>query len=598
VKRRFALGGGPLPRSGPRPAVALALAGGLIVLVQAAVLAAVAIPAPHSGGDNMAYLALGHALAEGLGYVELWDPRVPPHTKYPPVYPLVLAGLILLGATSWIAFKLSSAVALSGATLLVFAWAARRAGASAAAALALLLVLAAGWQEASRWILSEPWFLLWAYLAFWAAERGLEAEGRGVGRDGAPAESGGTEEAAWLVVAGAAALLAFGVRTAGLPVVLALLLALLAARRLRAAGLFAVVATVAVGGWLLRASRGGEGAYQSEFWLLNPYEPELGRVGLPGLLSRVWTNVQLYAGRVLPGEWWGGAPEWLLWLLGGGLVLFALAGWARRLQRRPGPAELFAPLYGGMILLWPEVWSGDRFLLPLVPLVLLYAGDAAVAGTRRLGEGRWSGGGGARLLPQVAVAAGVLALALPSVAGTLERGAAAAECRARAEAAGDAFACYGRGVLEFRAAAAWMGANLPDDAVALSRKPRILYALDGPRGRAFPFTRDPDRFLEAADEIGARYLLVDHWDAIASLYLVPVVSTRPGAFCWITAWGADPDAPGTTLLGILPPEGRGEEASDLFPCPSEWVADAARDPVVEATRVPLLVSRGGGEAGR
>ncbi len=557
--------------------------GGGVVLVQAAVLAWIAFPAPHTGGDHTGYLALGHALAEGMGYIELWDPERPVHTKYPPGFPMVLALLMLLGATTWSAFKLSSAVAVSAATLLAFAWTARRVGPLPAGALAVLLVLAGGWQDASRWILSEPWFLVWTFLALWAGERGLQER--------ETASSGSRAETVWLALGGLSALMAFGVRTAGLPLVLAFGLALLWAGRRRAAALFGGVTALVVGGWMLHTARGGEGAYQDEFWLVDPYTPELGTVTVPGLLGRIWDNLVLYVGRVLPGEWWPGAPTWLL--LVGGLVLAGLAlwGWASEVRSRPGPAELFLPLYAGMILLWPQVWSGDRFLLPLLPLVLLYAGTV-VAGVAREVENRlrWKGGA----LPGLAIATGLVALAGPAIPATLQKAEVAGACRTQVEITGDAFSCYGAGFAEFRAAASWMAAALPDDAVLLSRKPRIAYALGAPPGRTFPFVRDPEGFLARADEIGARYLLFDRVDAVAGRYLPGVLEGRPRAFCYIGGWGGGPQEPGTDLLGILPPEQRGEggDLTDIQRCPPEWTRELEAEPTAEGLRVPLLVGGG------
>ena len=567
-----------------------------VLLLQALVLAAVAFPAPHNGGDHTAYLALAHSLLEGTGYTELWDPERPLHTKYPPGYPLVLALLMALGATTWGAFKTSSAVAMALATLVVYAWSARRVGAIGAGAVAILLVLASGWQDASRWILSEPWFLLWTFVAFWGAEHALGDGGfrPGRDRDGVPRKgvAGGSLAPGWLVVGGAGALMAFGVRTAGLPLVLAFALALLAARRFRTAGVFGGAAAVVLGSWFLLGRQGGEGAYQNEFWLVNPYDPELGTVGVAGLLGRVWTNVEIYVGRVLPSEWWGGtgASGWALWGLGGLMVLLAVWGWASRARRAPGVPEFFAPLYGATILLWPEVWSGERFLLPLLPLVLLYAGGVLGGLVREFGRaGGWDGDRVARVRPVIlAVAATVLAA--PAVGETLQSTEVAAACRNAVERSGDAFICHGGGFVEFRDAAAWMGANLPADAVALSRKPRILYALGGPPGRTFPFTRNPDHFLAEADALGARYLLFDWVDGVAFRFLPEILSARPEAFCFVAGWGADPPQPGTDLLGILPPEARVEGERDVIRrCPDGWMREPPIQVEPEGLRVPLRV---------
>ena len=102
------------------------LLGCVLALITAAVLSSVATPAPHTGGDNAGYLSLAQSLVSGEGYTELWDPGLSIHTKYPPVFSLILGLLMIAGASSWMAFKLAMAVLTSLAVLLVFAWASGR----------------------------------------------------------------------------------------------------------------------------------------------------------------------------------------------------------------------------------------------------------------------------------------------------------------------------------------------------------------------------------------------------------------------------------------------------------------------------------------
>ncbi len=560
------------------------LVGAGLVLATATLLTLVSVPSPHTGGDNASYLTLAHSLLEGEGYTELWDPETPPHTKYPPVYPLALALLMALGASSWGSFKLVSAAAISVAVLLTFAWAARRRGPLFGGGVALLVLLSAGWLQASRWILSEPLFLVWTLLALWAAERGLDAEDEGT-------PPGSRSSTLWLTLAGGATLLALFTRSAGLPLVVALLLALALARRWRALLIMSGVTALPTLLWGLRARRGGEGAYQDEFWMVNPYDPELGTVGLAGLLGRVWTNTTLYVGSVIPGEWWGVAVSgWGLAAFGVVLLLLALGGWVRTLRTRPGVAEFFLPLYLGLVLLWPEVWSGDRFVLVLYPLLLLYAGSLVLDGV----GGRWKGGVapvGAALL---------LALALPALSHTFTLAEEGSRCREVAER-GDVFPCQGAGFVQFRDAAGWVGENLPDEAVVVNRKPSIFYALGGRRGRIFPFSQDPDELLRAADAMGARYLLLDRVDGIAGFYLVPAILSRPGAFCHLATFGPDPST-GTNLFGVLPPEervGGGGGGEGVQVCGPGWMRSPPVEPYREGERIPLLgrrLSRLRGEA--
>ena len=96
--------------------------------VSATVVYAAFNPAPHSGGDNAGYLSLGHDLYANGTYTDAFDPDGLPHTKYPPVFPALLALLMWLGAGSWVAFKATAAVSTVAAVGLTYLWAERRLG--------------------------------------------------------------------------------------------------------------------------------------------------------------------------------------------------------------------------------------------------------------------------------------------------------------------------------------------------------------------------------------------------------------------------------------------------------------------------------------
>ncbi len=558
------------------------MAGGLVALIAAVLIGSVSIPAPHDGGDNATYLSLAHSLVSGTGYTEVWDPGAPPHTKYPPVFPLALAALMLVGVSTWAGFKVFMALGVGTATLFAFGWATRRSGAVAGAAVAVLALLSGGWLQASRWILSEPLFLVLTFVALWAAERGLgpssPARPNQKGREGG--QSGDLDAARWTALAGASAILALFTRSAGLPLVLAILGALVLAKRLRAATVFGACLIVPGALWFLRARQGGQGAYQSEFWMVDPYQPALGNVGWLDLPVRAWGNLRTYVGTVLPEEWWPAVPAGARVALGIVLVALAAWGWFARMRVRREAAELFVPLYVGLILVWPEAWAGDRFILPLYPLGLLYAGET-LHGARR-----WIGGPAAFAV----VAVGVLALAAPAVPGWLVLAEEGSTCRQISESA-DPVQCHRAGVLEFKNAAEWAGANLPQGAVVLNRKPSLYYVFGGQPGRIFPFSVDPGPLLAEADRIGARYLLVDHVDGISPFYLSAAIQAYPGAFCHVAGWGGTAGLLGTDLFGIRPPEERlpGTSMEQLTACPEGYRVLPMVEPPPPGAAIPRLV---------
>ena len=369
--------------------------------------------------------------------------------------------------------------------------------------------------------------------------------------------------------------------TAGLPLVLAVGAALGLARRWRVLAGFTGVFVVPNLLWWLRSQADGGAQYVSEFWMIDPYQPDLGRAGIGDLAARVLENLQGYVLVHIPAglsPWSGGA----LTALGLVLMALALAGWVHRIQIRWTVVELFTPLYFGLILLWPAVWSGDRFALPLYPLMLFYAGEALVRGARRID-------------PRLALAAGVTAVAvllLPSMQGWGQSVSRATACREGVRVAGP-FACYGVGFQQFVSAARWIGENVPDESAVFSRKPRIFYTLSGVRSRTYPLSTDPERFFREARELGVSYVVLDRVDRLGGAYVGAVVRDRPWAFCGLAGVGEGEIR--TQILGIVEdavdPRGDTDSASTitLTACPQSMVRLEPRPlPAYSTARLPLL----------
>lgn len=525
-------------------------------------------PAPHSGGDNAGYLSLAHGLLVDGAYTDAFDPEGLPHTKYPPVFPALLAILMSLGARSWVAFKATAAVSTVAAVGLTYLWAERRLGDVSAFAVGILLALSTAVVYYSHWILSDPVFLALTLASLAALERASDEEAH-VG---------------WLAVGVAAAGLAFFTRQAGLPLVVAIVAWLSMGRRWRSLAATAVAIGVPALAWWWRARGVAVASYGDEFWMVNPYDPSLGTVGVIGLVPRALANLGSYVLTHGPGGIVGQSPP-VVGLLGVGITTLAIGGWVLSVRVRVGPAELFFPLYAGLILLWPEVWAGDRFALPLYPLVFVYGAVAL----RELGT----------RLPTVAstllTAAALLSLLLPAGRSWLDATREASAC-ADVVLAGGAFGCYGPRIGAFVGAAEWMGGALPEGSVVMSRKPRHFYLLSGLPSRTFPFDEDPAAHLRVADAIGARYVLLDQWDGLASRYVGAAIGGNPGAYCYLGDLGHDTGA-SAQLFGIRTPDdrptvvGAPEAELQIGPCPADYLRETDRSyspPSSGSPRVPLL----------
>lgn len=504
-------------------------------------------PTPHTGGDGAGYIALARSLLERHEYVRLHDPALPAETRYPPAFPALLAFAMLVGVRSWTALKLVM-VAVSGAAVaLGYVWLRRWSSPGLALGVTAVLAVSPGVLDLSHWILSDVPFWAFTMLALW----GFEAYARA-------SDGGNTNAAAWLATAILATVLAYFTRSAGLPLLMAAAGWLAICRHWRALAVFAATALPLAALWWLRSQTGGAD-YVNEFLLVDPYRPELGRAALTDLLARPLANGRKYATLHLPILLFGRAHPLLL---PASVIVLGLAatGWLLRV-RRAGLIELFLPLYLGLLLVWPAVWSGERFLLPALPLVLGYAGLALV---RFAG---WADKRAAKPAAAVAVAM-LLLLAVPGLDAAIRHG---TTCT-RGYLEGERYPCLAEPWHGFFRIAVWSGQALPDDAVVISRKPRLFFALSGHRGLIYPFSEDPAEFFAAAADAGARYVVLDGVSALTTYYLRPALLERPHAFCLMRASGADRAA----VLGIRPersaePPGQaGPAAPRLQRCPDDY----------------------------
>ena len=465
------------------------------------------------GGDNAGYLILGDALRSGEGYRDLHLPGTPLHARYPPLLPSLLAGLGSIGdvGLAKVAMLLFTATTVWVTAHLGRGWI----GAGPALGAAGILAVNPTLLEYGHYILSEAPFALCVVAALWLSMRN--------DRKGA-------------VLAMAAAVAAFATRTSGMTLLAALPFAwLLQGHRRRA--LWAGVAAFGVlGGWALyqRLAAAAEPGYLAVLLLVDPYTPAAGSVGFAGLFARAAENSWAYVSRIVPetllgpgGGAGGGAV-----VLGFVVTIAALAGWAIRSRVRLGAPEVFTVLYAGLIAVWPSVWTDRRFLLPLMPVVLLLA----LAAVWRLPApaGRWL---------KWAAPAVIGTFGLAWVANTVpDRIACVASYRA-----GDP--CDPPANASLYEAARWARDNTVPEAVIANRKPRLFFWYSRRRGDLYAFSTDPEAVMQSLEAMGADYVVVDQVSGTTQRYLVPAIRAHEDRFEAVYVGGEPPSA----IFRLLPP---------------------------------------------
>jgi hypothetical protein len=329
------------------------------------------------GGDNATYLLIARDLSPfgpsspgAAGYAH--------QSYYPPLYPLLMA-VTGTGRQLWTAHAFTVGLLLA-AFVALFVWC-RRLGASPLASALLSLGFAAvhGTYMTALEIESEPLYLTLSLVAVAAAEVGSR-DVRGWRRFAAP------------LAVGSATL----TRSAGLALLVAFLV-FLAIHRPKRAWLDALVASTPTLVWMRLGGNADYGRILVERYRSGGLVALLDTFGHQ--VAALWADwVALFAARAV------GLVEAVVI----GLTLLGAVGSLQRLRRGRLDA-LYLGAYLTLIVIWPFPGEMARFLVVVLPIVLVHAACATRAGLDRFVAprvGRWARVGlwavfGSVLVPQL-----------------------------------------------------------------------------------------------------------------------------------------------------------------------------------------------------
>ncbi len=423
--------------------------------------------------DGAGYAVLARAILEGEGYRAIDHPDRPRHAHFPPGYPLVLAAAWRIGGVSVMAARSVSLACTIGATLAAWLW--FRGMMPARAAFLLSIALAINWQWARTGgaIQSEPLYMLLGQLAILAASRG-----------------------AGPIVLGVLLAACFLTRQIAVGLSIAILIHLTLQRGRRPALLSAATAALLVSPWLIwQASVGQTQAALAvaggDSWsdrLVSQLAFYLRR--LPDQITGPFVEVAT----TLAGRSWKLDLAVGLWVgLSAGVVGF---GWKRALARPQRRLAALVPLSTLLVLLvWPFTEAG-RFLIPMIPCILV-GGIEGLAGSRWVV--RCLRGWGVRRRTIAALI--VLAVTLPYSSYSLIR------ARARAAEADQR---------DYDAACAYVASRVDRPGPVLSRHPGEVFWMTGRTGLAVASTErpgdrdaDPLAIARMMDRYRVVFLLID-----------------------------------------------------------------------------------------
>jgi len=440
---------------------------------------------PSVIGDNAEFAILAKSIATGHGMSYLNHPDLLPSTKYPPGFPLMLAMWIPVFGDSMVVMKIVVLVCYVLMVPAAFLVGRRLVGESLSLIAALMVATSATILPYSHEVLSDVPYALFSLVALLLV-------------------MGPRAKRTKLVIGLGICLWAYVLRTAGASLVLAVALYLLVKARRREAYLVIggfVAFTVL---WALRGHLvgGGGSRYAGVLLAKNPYNPDLGNVGVVDMVRRVAANFGAYAGGLL-------AMTFLPTLLvpiadvasraAVSVVILAVAALGGHSLRKRGLlTNLYILAYVVVYLLWPQVWHTERFMLAIAPIVAVYFVAGIDRVVRYLGPKRSAA---------LVVCAAVAATNLYSLSqyATRPRG-------------------YPPGWRNYFATAAWAKANTEPEAVFLCRSTYLFYLASGRRTIQYPFTSDGQAMRSYLFKSHPGYIVLDEVGfPQTGTYLVPVL---------------------------------------------------------------------------
>ncbi len=445
-------------------------------------------PKPNCGGDNASYIILAQSILQDHVYSMSSATGIQePHTQYPFGYPLLLTPLIALFGSNLLALKFFSLVMTLGCVILFSVLLRPLFPPLHWAAITLAVALNPEIINFSHWILSEIPYLFFSFLSIILL---LKSETK---------ERGRSEYWFW----SALLCIAFTahIRSIGLMCAFAGFTYYILHRNWRKLLIYTLGLTILITPWMIRNSMVSKrtSPYVRVILSKDHYDPELGTVGIGEMAARVLDNVKEYStgaisAAILGSEVLQDGRTLTVALISFASTLLILLGLFRNLFARAGIMELYTLAYTGILLIWPEIWNDIRFLVPIIPFLLMYLVDGAntlfCSLQRKLpAHGTFSA---AVALLVAIIALGVQIVRIPANSQMVSQ-----------YINGDQYAGYLASWRHLFEAADWARENTPGSSVFTVRKPSLFYLHSGRKSTIYPFSRN-------VDSVFARILKTDY----------------------------------------------------------------------------------------
>jgi 4-amino-4-deoxy-L-arabinose transferase-like glycosyltransferase len=470
--------------------------------------------------DNGTYLSLAQSLVSGQGYRDIALDGSPAHTKYPPVYPLLLAPLVyLFGLNFWVMRLFSVGIGVLALAVIYFYFR-RLAGERDAFTILALTGVSYGIWFYSQSISSEMPYVLFAFLALLYLERYKEAQQRILGKACVAALVVGvaclTRTVGLALLVGAVAYVAFEGQEGG---------RVYSRSRLAKSGLIAVLGSAPMFLWLTRNWLVSGGTvpvdYLREYGLksyaFSYATADSGSMGLRELFELAYHNLYVYtfacARMILPyfADLTGKSAAL-------SLTIFVLLGFFICVVKRRTALEYYVPVYLCALLLFPA--SYDRYLIPLIPIIF-YSFLNSLHNFLEFLPMRYEFLSSQKSMKSLSISVITLLIGF-NLAFSVQKTIFDKDTENNFRIDVDE--------KSYAEIIPWVIENTDPSSLIMWPKAGLRYMLSKRRGVGLPSTSDETRILKIIDERGVDYLVIDSFSDKAIRYLNPLIAEHPERF--------------------------------------------------------------------
>ncbi len=457
-------------------------------------------PKPDLNGDNANYFMLGKALKTGAGYVNITAPDLRPNNHFPPGYPAIIATAFLIFPDTFITVKLLNGLFFIVACLLVF-WLVKNITGNAKLSLLFALIVAfnAHLLKYSSMMMTEIPFLFLSLSSLYFFLK-------------TPQTNALKSKEFWFSLV--LLVVAYYVRSLAVALFGAYCLVFLFSKRWKELGAAIALVVGAIVPWMVRSQQLGGNSYVKQLLRVNPYRPEMGQAGISDFAARFFNNLERYITLEIPS---GILPflevdysksanfaYWILGLLLVGVIAFGL-------YKIPKYKLLLSAYIGAtlfILMLWPDVWKGIRFLLPLVPVLLVAMAVALQHFLEYLQKKTTVQINILYLLPVVLVF-------WTSIKKNHQMAAAPMTPNWS----------------NYFATAQWVKNNLPSEVTVACRKPTLFYLESNSKTTNYKYTKDAEELLNHLKRKNVDYVVLDQLGYSSTYqYLLPAIQANRDKF--------------------------------------------------------------------